>query len=117
MDDIIYQDNKSALLLEWNGKSLSMKQTKHSNIHYFFVTENILKGELLTEWCPTCSMIADFITKPLKGKLFHKFHDIIMGVKSGPSESDEGTKFNCRHCLVQGQCTTGVCWEMYVVDT
>jgi hypothetical protein len=34
-ENIIYQDNKSAILLEKNGKASSSKQTKHINIRYF----------------------------------------------------------------------------------
>jgi hypothetical protein len=37
----IYQDSKSAILLEKNGKASSSKQTKHISIHYFFVTDRI----------------------------------------------------------------------------
>ena len=32
---IVYQDNKSAILLEKNGKMSSSKRTKHINIRYF----------------------------------------------------------------------------------
>jgi hypothetical protein len=35
-DNILFQDNKSAILLEKNGKALSSKRTKHINIRYFF---------------------------------------------------------------------------------
>ena len=34
-DNIIYQDNNSAILLETNGQSLSSKRTKHINIRYY----------------------------------------------------------------------------------
>ena len=37
-DNILFQDNKSAMLLEKNGKASSSKQTKHINIRYFFIT-------------------------------------------------------------------------------
>ena len=38
-DNIVYQDNQSAILLEKNGKASSSKRTKHINIRYFFVKE------------------------------------------------------------------------------
>jgi hypothetical protein len=38
-DTIIYQDNKSAILLEKNGKKSSSKRMKHINIRYFFITD------------------------------------------------------------------------------
>ena len=37
-NNIVFQDNKSTMLLERNGKSLSGKRTKHINVQYFFIT-------------------------------------------------------------------------------
>ena len=80
VDNILYQDNKSGMLLEKNGKASSSKRTKHINIRYFFITDRIDKGEVSVVWCPTGDMTADFMTKPLQGALFRKFRDQIMGV-------------------------------------
>ena len=77
--NILYQDNKSAILLENNGKKSSSKRTRAMNIRYFFVTDQISKGNLEVEYCPTEEMIGDFMTKPLQGKLFEKFRKLIMG--------------------------------------
>jgi hypothetical protein len=79
-DNILFQDNKSAILLEKNGKALSSKRTKHINIGYFFITDRVDKGDVSLIWCPTGDMIRDFMTKPLQGALFLKFRDQIMGV-------------------------------------
>jgi hypothetical protein len=79
-DNILFQDNKSAILLEKNGKALSSKRTKHINIRYFFITDRVNKGDVSLVWCPTGDMIGDFMTKPLQGALFRKFRDQIMGV-------------------------------------
>ena len=79
-ETIVYQDNKSAILLEKNGKASSTKRTKHINIRYFFITDRINKKELKVEWCPTADMTGDFMTKPTQGSLFRKFRDLIMGV-------------------------------------
>jgi hypothetical protein len=38
-DAAVFQDNKSAMLLENNGKRSSGKQTRHINIRYFLVTD------------------------------------------------------------------------------
>jgi hypothetical protein len=80
IDNILYQDNKSAILLERNGKMSSGKRTKHIAVRYFFVTDRIKAGELTAVWCPTGKMIADFLTKPLQGTMFKKFRDMLMGV-------------------------------------
>ena len=37
-DNIVFQDNKSTMLLERNGKSSSRKRTKHIKVRYFFIT-------------------------------------------------------------------------------
>ena len=83
-ENIVYQDNQSAILLEKNGKASSSKRTKHINIRYFFVTDRINKKEMTVEWCPSGQMVADFMTKPVQGSLFQKFRDIIMGVDNVP---------------------------------
>ena len=77
--NILYQDNKSTILLEENGKKSSSKRTRALNIRYFFLTDQIEKGNLSVEYCPTTEMIADYMTKPLQGKLFEKFRKMIMG--------------------------------------
>jgi hypothetical protein len=70
------------MLLEKNGKASSSKRTKHINIHYFFVTDWIKKGELTVEWCSTGDMTGDYMTKPTQGALFKSFRDRLMGVVS-----------------------------------
>jgi hypothetical protein len=80
VDNILHQDNRSAILLEQNGKMSSGKHTKHIGIRYFFVTDRIRSGEISPKWCPTGEMIADFLTKPLQGAMFWKFRDLLMGV-------------------------------------
>jgi hypothetical protein len=78
--NILFQDNKSAILLEKNGKDLSSKRTKHVNIWCFFITDRFNKDDVSLVWCPTGDKIGDFMTKPLQGALFQKFRDQIMGV-------------------------------------
>ena len=77
--NILFQDNKSTILLENNGKMSSSKRIRAIDIHYFFLTDQIKKGNLQVEYCPTKEMIADFMTKPLQGELFYKFKKAIMG--------------------------------------
>ena len=77
--NILYQDNKSTILLENNGKRSSSKRTRAFNIRYFFLTDQIEKGNLSIEYCPTTEMIGDYMSKPLQGKLFQKFKKQIMG--------------------------------------
>ena len=64
-DAIIYQDNRSAMLLEENGHGSSDKQTCHINIQYFFITNQICWNDLKVVHCPTEMMLGDYFTKPL----------------------------------------------------
>jgi hypothetical protein len=79
-DNVLLQENKSAILLEKNGNALSSTRTKHVNILHFFITDLVDKGDVSLVWCLTGDMIGDFMTKPLQGTLFWKFRDQIMGV-------------------------------------
>ena len=71
MDNALYQDNKSAILLEEHGRKLSMKCTKHIAIHYFFMHDCIQNKELCVLYCPTDMILRDYFTKPLQDTLFH----------------------------------------------
>ena len=77
-DTIVYQDNKSAILLEKNGRASSSKHTKHINARYFFIKDHIESGEMNLKWCNTDEMMGDFFTKPMQGKKFLKFCKAIM---------------------------------------
>jgi hypothetical protein len=78
-NNILYQDNKSAMLLETNGRASSSKRTWHIEIRYYYVADQVAKGDLRVVWCPTDKMIVDFLTKPLQGKAFVKFWGLLMG--------------------------------------
>ena len=78
-DNILYQDNKSVILLEKNGWVPSSKSTKYIQVQYYYVGDLVAKGDLTVVWCPTNKMIADFLTKPLQGRMFIQFRDVLMG--------------------------------------
>jgi hypothetical protein len=91
-DNVLIQDNNSAILLERNGKALSSKRRKHVNIWYFFITDCIDKGNVSLVWCLTRDMIGDLMTKPLQGALFWKFREKIMGVVIAKDPGPRKTK-------------------------
>ena len=76
----IYQDNKSTILLAENGKSSSSKRTRHLNVRYYFVTDQVKKGHVKVAFCPTQDMVADFFTKPLQGNLFVRMRERILNL-------------------------------------
>ena len=79
----LYQDNKSAILLEENGWKSSEKRTQALNVRYFFLMDQVEKGNLTITCCPTDAMIRDFMSKPLQGSKFQQFSDDIMGLEPG----------------------------------
>jgi len=64
--NILYQDNKATILLQTSGKWSSMKCTRALNIRYFFIADQVEKGQLTVEYCPTGYMVADLFSKPTK---------------------------------------------------
>ena len=80
----LYQDNKSSILLENNGRLSSSQRTRHINIRYFFIKDRVDKEEVNIVYCPTGHMVADFFTKPLQGKQFMEFRNKILGIDVNP---------------------------------
>ena len=77
--NILYQDNKSAILLEENGRKSSGKQTRTLNVRYFFLMDQVEKGNLLIRYMNTDDMWADYMSKPLQSYKFCKHEKNIMG--------------------------------------
>ncbi len=77
--NILFQDNKSAILLEVNGRKSTGKRSRALNVRYFFLTDQVERGNLSIEYCPTSEMVGDFYTKPLQGAKFREFQHQIMG--------------------------------------
>ena len=78
--NILCQDNKSAILLETNGRQSAGKRSRHLDIRYFFVADQQDKGHISIEYCPTDEMVGDCHTKPLTGAKFKKFRQQIMNL-------------------------------------
>ena len=78
-ENILYQDNKSAIMLEKNGRKSAGKQSCALNVQYFFISDQVNQGNLNVQYCPMDEMIGDFMTKPLQGFKFQKFWKAILG--------------------------------------
>jgi hypothetical protein len=89
------QDNLSAILLENNGRASSNKRTKHINVRYFFIRDQINSGEITVEHCPATEMLTDHFTKPLQGAMFRKFRAKIQGIPAGMCDADMGWDRTC----------------------
>ena len=79
-NNVIYQDNQSAIRLEKSDRGSISKRTRHINIRYYFITDRIIKQEAFVELCPTLDMIGDYFTNALQGYQFCRFHNIILGI-------------------------------------
>ena len=80
-ENIILQDNQSAILMEKNGRNSCTGNSRHINVRYFFIKDRVENKEVIIKYCPTEVMLADFYTKALQGSLFNLFRDVIMGYK------------------------------------
>ena len=58
-ENILYQDNMITMLLEKNRKKFSTKNTKHINVHYYFIKYRVETGDVVIEHCPTEKMLGD----------------------------------------------------------
>lgn len=59
----IMEDNQGAIAMTKNP--VGHKRTKHIDIRYHFVREQVQQGNLKIEYCSTKEMLADLFTKPL----------------------------------------------------
>jgi hypothetical protein len=80
-ENLYYQDNQSAMRMEKNGPNSCTGNSWHIHIHFFFIKDQVDAKKLQIVYCPTGQMLVDYFTKPLQGKLFHLFRDVIMGWK------------------------------------
>lgn len=60
---ILFGDNQSTQALSTHG--VKSERTKHVDIKYHFVTDEIAKGNVELQWVPTTKQSADVLTKAL----------------------------------------------------
>ena len=86
-----YQDNKSAIQVEKNGRMSSSERSRHINIRFFSIKDVLEREGIDIKHCGTEKMIADYFTKPLQGLLFTEIRYIIMGNAPFPMEERVGS--------------------------
>ena len=79
-DNIIYQDNQSAIKLDKNVRQSISKRKRNINIRYYFITARITKQEAYAELCTNLDMIGDYFTKALQVSQFRRFRNTIIGI-------------------------------------
>lgn len=76
--NVMYQDNKSTILLANNGRWSSSKRTKHIKLRYFFIKDKVQSGDVSIEYRPTDQMWSDVLTKPKQGTAFRQDWAMLM---------------------------------------
>jgi hypothetical protein len=94
-DNILMQDNQSAIKMETNGRASAGKRSRHINIRYFFVKDMVEKKYLSLEYCPTDKMYGDYMTKPLVGHKFNEQRDFLMNLT--PAVAAQMVMVGCLH--------------------
>ena len=81
-------DNQGAIALTKNPRYHA--RTKHIDIQYHFLGEDIESGSIQLTYYPTHEMVADIFTKPLPRPLFEKH---VLGLGLGPSADHTESRF------------------------
>ena len=87
----VLQDNQSTIKLHENGRWSSHKHTRHLNIKYFFMKDQIEQGHFKVQYHPTDKMNSDLLTKPVQGEQAQVLRADIMNLPA-PSVTAKLTK-------------------------
>jgi len=71
----MFEDNQGCIALMHND--VKNKRTKHIEIKYFWIRDQITNGELNMVYCPTERMVADIMTKALNRELFCRLRSML----------------------------------------
>ena len=72
-NNILYQDNKSTILLSKNERMSDGKNSKHIKNRFFLITDKVDQREIEISHISTKSMWADVNTKPVQVVIFRIF--------------------------------------------
>ena len=67
---LILEDNQSAISIAKNPQFHG--RTKHFNIKYHFIREQVSNGKIYLQYCPTEDMLADLLTKGIGPEKFQR---------------------------------------------
>jgi hypothetical protein len=74
---VVFQDNQPTMNIVMNaGANL---KSKYMKVRAAYVAERLSTGEVRIEYIPTSRMVADLLTKPLGGELFHRHAQTTLG--------------------------------------
>ena len=70
----LYVDNQSAIAI---SNKVDSKRTKHIDIRYHYIRDEIAQSHIKTHYCPSADMKADILTKPLARDRFVSLRDML----------------------------------------
>lgn len=73
---LIYGDNQSAQELSKND--IKSERTKHIDIKYHFIQDEVNSGRVRLKWIPTTEQVADILTKALSAPLHRSLREAIL---------------------------------------
>jgi hypothetical protein len=79
LENVLEQDNESAIKLAVNGRTSAGAKSRHLDIRYFWIKENLETMKIKVRHCRTLKMLGDFFTKPQQGLLFRVMRDVVLG--------------------------------------
>jgi hypothetical protein len=88
-NNILYQDNKSTILLAKNGRMSAGKNSKHIKNRFLLITDEVTQEDLEIQHMGTEEMWAGVNTKPLQGKKFNVMRVQVMEI---PVEYDDNVE-------------------------
>ena len=97
-NNILYQDNKSTILLANNGRMSAGKNSKHIKNRFLLITNKVVQGDLKIEHKGTDEMWGYVNTKPMQGKMFRVMRAEVMGVYVDYNDDDDERR--CTHPLL-----------------
>ena len=81
MDTVIYQDNKSAIILVNHVKYSSTKRTKHIDVRFHYIRQYVQRKLTRLVYVPTQYNLADMFTKASGPEKFLPFMRQILGLE------------------------------------
>ena len=96
-NNVLYQDNKSTILLAKNGRMLAGKASKRIKNRFSLITDKIAQEDLTIQHRGTKLIWADGNTKPLQGDGFCRFRLVLMGIS--PDYDDDIERRNTHPAL------------------
>jgi hypothetical protein len=73
---MVLGDNQSTIALSENG--VKSERTKHVDVKYHFITDEISKGAVGVKWVPSAEQQADIFTKALAAPVFELLREQLM---------------------------------------